>query len=187
LACDKPLPFVVAAFLAGLVSKMGAGLRARGANAYYGIMTNWWFALAVIALALLATNIPARATQPEPIIVCPKQGVSAEVERGSSVRVMLVGFNRNGNRLEYKALNAPRYGKLSQLTQHQDAEPQGPGFVTYTHGNDPDSLQDTFTYECRDPITGQRGRGRVTITIVSWDCRYPLVDQKPARPSGSRN
>lgn len=86
--------------------------------------------------------------------------------RGGSVRIPLRGFERNLNRLEYKPIGSPRYGRLSQLEQYNGPERQGPGFVTYTHGNDEDSNEDTFAFEVRASATGLRGRGRVTIRIL---------------------
>lgn len=88
------------------------------------------------------------------------------MRRGESVKIPLRGYERNLNPLVYDTLTKPSHGELSELTQHNGPGPQGPGFVTYKHRNDPNSKLDTFDFEVRAPTTGLRGRGRVTIRIL---------------------
>lgn len=90
------------------------------------------------------------------------RGGTVEVQLNAGRRIL----NRNLNRLEYKPIAAPRYGRLSQLTQYQGPKSHGPGSVTYTHENDPDSTTDTFVFEVRDPTTGLQERGRIVIRIL---------------------
>ena len=87
------------------------------------------------------------------------------MQRGESVRIQLRGHERNLNRLTYGILSSPRYGRLSRVDQPDASEGQGPGYVTYTHGDDEDSLTDTFAFEVI-ATTGLRGRGRITIRIL---------------------
>jgi len=82
------------------------------------------------------------------------------------VRIPLRGFERNLNRLEYKPIGSPGYGRLSRVDQPDASEGQAPGYVTYTHGNDEDSVSDTFDFEVKATTTGLRGRGRITIRIL---------------------
>ena len=121
--------------------------------------------LAGTALLLAVFAWEAAAEKARPARPAGKS-IEVEVMRGGSVRIPLRGFERNLNRLEYKPIGSPRYGRLSQLEQYNGPERQGPSFVTYTHGNDEDSNEDTFAFEVRAPATGLRGRGRVTIRIL---------------------
>lgn len=101
--------------------------------------------------------------------ICPRPP-TVQVMRGGTVEVPLTAgrgiLNRNLNRLEYKPIAAPRYGKLSQLTQYQGPKGQAFGSVIYTHGNDPNSVTDSFVYEVTDPTSGLRWRGRMIIRIL---------------------
>ena len=101
------------------------------------------------------------------------KSIEVEVMRGGSVQIPLRGFERNLNRLEYETIGSPRHGRLSQLEQYNGPERQGPGFVTYTHGDDENSTEDTFAFEVRAPTTGLRGRARVTIHILDPPPRPP--------------
>ena len=121
-------------------------------------MKKTWFTLAMVALVLFSTNTPARATQ--------ARRPQVDVVRGGKVEITLNDHSRNLNPLIFRIIGQPRYGKLSQLMQHQGNGSQGSGFVTYTHGNDPDSTTDTFAFEVTDSSTGRRGRGRMIIRIL---------------------
>lgn len=116
-----------------------------------------------ILVAALAGEVAAQKPRPARPV---GKNIEVEVMRGESVRIPLIGFERNLNPLEYKPIGAPSYGRLSQLQQYNGPQRQGPGHVTYTHGNDPDSQADTFEFEVKAPLTNMRGRGRVTIRIV---------------------
>ena len=94
------------------------------------------------------------------------KSIEVEVMRGGSVRIPLRGFERNLNRLEYRPIGSPRYGRLSRVDQPDASEGQAPGYITYTHGNDENSLSDTFDFEVKATTTGLRGRGRITIRIL---------------------
>jgi hypothetical protein len=116
------------------------------------------FVQTMVALVLFSTNTPAPAT--------PSRAPQVDVVRGGKAEIPLNDHSRNLNPLIFRIIGQPRYGKLSQLMQHQGNGSQGSGFVTYTHGNDPDSTTDTFAFEVTDPSTGRRGRGRMTIRIL---------------------
>lgn len=94
------------------------------------------------------------------------KSIEVEVMRGGSVRIPLRGYERNLNRLEYKPIGLPRHGRLSRVDQPSASEGQAPGYVTYTHGNDENSVSDTFDFEVKATTTGLRGRGRITIRIL---------------------
>jgi len=94
------------------------------------------------------------------------KSIEVEVMRGGSVRIPLRGYERNLNRLEYKPIGSPRHGRLSRVDQPGASEGQESGYVTYTHGNDENSVSDTFDFEVKATTTGLRGRGRITIRIL---------------------
>ena len=120
--------------------------------------------LASVAVILAVLAVEALAGKSER--VTPKAvNTETTVQRGESVRIQLRGHERNLNRLTYGILSSPRYGRLSRVDQPDASEGQGPGYVTYTHGNDEDSLTDTFAFEVV-ATTGLRGRGRITIRIL---------------------
>jgi hypothetical protein len=120
--------------------------------------------LASIAVILAVLAVEALAGKSER--VTPKAvNTETTVQRGESVRIQLRGHERNLNRLTYGILSSPRYGRLSRVDQPDASEGQGPGYVTYTHGDDENSLTDTFAFEVI-ATTGLRGRGRITIRIL---------------------
>lgn len=126
--------------------------------------------LACAAVLFAAFPQSAPAEKPRP---ARPAGKSAEVQvrRGGSVRIALRGFERNLNRLVYRPLEKPRHGTLSDLEQYDGPDRQGPGYITYTHGDDEDSVEDSFTFEAKAPITGLSGRGKVTVTILDAPAR----------------
>lgn len=127
---------------------------------------------AALLLALLVADTAAQNSRP----VRPKGAqTTVEVARGGSVRIALQGHERNLNRLEYRPLGAPRYGRLSRVEQYNGPERQGPGYVTYTHGNDEESTTDTFAFEVRAPLTKMTGRGRVVIRIIDAPARLEIT------------
>jgi hypothetical protein len=120
------------------------------------------FACLAIFFAAQSADSPAK----KPERVSPKaQNIEVEVARGESVRIPLRGFERNLNPLTYRPLGRPQHGKLSGLDQYNGPERQGPAYITYTHGNDEDSIADTFAFEVKAGITKLTGRGRVIIKI----------------------
>jgi hypothetical protein len=121
--------------------------------------------LACAAVLLAALTHGAFAEKPRPARPAGKD-IAVDVMRGGSVRIPLRGFERNLNRLEYRPLAQPRHGRLSNLEQYGGPDRQGPGYITYTHGDDDDSTSDTFTFEVKAPLTKLTGRGRVTIRIL---------------------
>ncbi len=121
--------------------------------------------LAGTALLLAAFAGEAGAQKQRPARPAGKS-IEVEVMRGDSVRIPLRGFERNLNRLEYKPIGSPRYGRLSRVDQSDASEGQAPGYVTYTHGNDENSVSDTFDFEVKATTTGLRGRGRITVRIL---------------------
>jgi hypothetical protein len=120
---------------------------------------------AVAALLLMVFVVDATAQKSRPARPAGKS-ITVEVMRGGSVRIPLRGYERNLNRLEYGIIGSPGHGRLSRVDQYNGPERQGPGYVTYTHGNDEDSTTDTFAFEVRAPLTKMTGRGRITIRIV---------------------
>ena len=120
------------------------------------------FACLAIFFAAQSADSPAK----KPERVSPKaQNIEVEVARGESVRIPLRGFERNLNPLTYRPLGRPQHGKLSGLEPYNGPERQGPAYITYTHGNDEDSVADTFAFEVKAGITKLTGRGRVIIKI----------------------
>ncbi len=125
-------------------------------------MTARLFACLAIFFAAQSADSPAK----KPERVSPKaQNIEVEVARGESVRIPLRGFERNLNPLTYRPLGRPQHGKLSGLEPYNGPERQGPAYITYTHGNDEDSVADTFAFEVKAGITKLTGRGRVIIKI----------------------
>jgi hypothetical protein len=120
---------------------------------------------AVTALLLMVFVVDATAQKSRPARPAGKS-ITVEVMRGGSVRIPLRGYERNLNRLEYGIIGSPGHGRLSRVEQYDGPERQGPGYVTYTHGNDEDSTTDTFAFEVRAPLTKMTGRGRITIRII---------------------
>jgi hypothetical protein len=116
-------------------------------------------ALLLAVLAGEATAEKARPARPA------GKSIEVEVARGGSVRIPLRGYERNLNRLQYKPIGSPRHGKLSRVDQPGASEGQAPGYVIYTHGNDENSVSDTFDFEVI-ATTGLRGRGRITIRVL---------------------
>jgi hypothetical protein len=116
------------------------------------------------ALGISALLVPAvLAEKPRP----PRaKNVEVTVMRGGSVQIPLRGFERNLNRLEYGIIGQPSHGRLSNLTQYNGPDRQGPGQVTYTHGDDEESMTDTFAFEVRSLPGNLRGRGRVIVRIL---------------------
>lgn len=91
---------------------------------------------------------------------------TTEVLRGGTVLIRLPGVEGNGNPIRYDIPSGPSHGKLSGLTQ-PDPNRQGPGFVTYKHGDDERSTIDRFEYRVYAPISGLRSSpGTVTIRIA---------------------
>ncbi len=91
---------------------------------------------------------------------------TAEVLRGGTVLIRLPGVEGNGNPIRYDISSGPSHGKLSGLTQ-PDANRQGPGFVTYKHGDDEKSTIDRFEYRVYAPISRLRSSpGTVIIRIA---------------------
>lgn len=127
---------------------------------------------AALLLALLAADTAAQNSR----LVRPKgEQTTVEVMRGGSVRIPLIGHERNLNRLEYRTIGTPRYGRLSRVEQPGPSERQGTGYVTYTHGNDEESTTDTFAFEVRAPLTKMTGRGRVIIRILDAPARLEIT------------
>ncbi len=125
-------------------------------------MTARLFACLAIFFAAQSADSPAK----KPERVSPKaQNIEVEVARGESVRIPLRGFERNLNPLTYRPLGRPQHGKLSGLEPYNGPERQGPAYITYTHGNDEDSVADTFAFEVKAGTTKLTGRGRVIIKI----------------------
>ena len=119
---------------------------------------------ACLAIFFAAQSADSQAKKPQR--VSPKaQDVEVEVARGGSVRIPLRGFERNLNPLTYRPLTQPQHGRLSGLEQYDGPERQGPAYITYTHGNDEDSVIDTFAFEVKAGTTRLTGRGRVIINI----------------------
>jgi hypothetical protein len=110
---------------------------------------------------LLAPSVLAEKPRPPRA-----KNVEVTVMRGGSVQIPLRGFERSLNRLEYGVIARPRHGRLSDLTQYDGPDRQGPGQVTYTHANDDASTSDTFAFEVRSLLGNLRARGRVTIRIL---------------------
>ena len=141
------------------------------------------FACLAIFFAAQSTDSPAK----KPERVSPKaENVEVEVARGGSVRIPLRGFERNLNPLTARPLTEPRHGKLSRLEQYDGPERQGSAYLTYTHGDDEDSVTDTFAFEVKAGITGRIGRGRVIINIIDaapvLSITPELLDFGPAAP-----
>ena len=121
--------------------------------------------LACAAVLLAALTHGAFAEKPRPARPAGKD-IAVDVMRGGSVRIPLRGFERNLNRLDYRPLTQPRHGRLSNLEQYSGQDRQGPGSITYTHGDDDDSTVDTFTFEVKALLSKLTGRGVVTIRIL---------------------
>jgi hypothetical protein len=120
--------------------------------------------LASLAIFFAAQSADSQAKKPER--VPPKgQSITVEVARGESVRIPLRGFERNLNPLTYRPLGRPQHGKLSGLEQYNGPDRQGPAYIIYTHGDDEDSVSDSFDFEVKAGTTKLTGRGRVTIKI----------------------
>ena len=141
------------------------------------------FACLAIFFAAQSTDSPAK----KPERVSPKaENVEVEVARGGSVRIPLRGFERNLNPLTARPLTKPDHGRLSGLEQYNGPERQGPAYLTYTHGDDEDSVTDTFAFEVKAGITGRTGRGRVIIRIIDatpvLSITPELLDFGPAAP-----
>ena len=141
------------------------------------------FACLAIFFAAQSTDSPAK----KPERVSPKaENVEVEVARGGSVRIPLRGFERNLNPLTARPLTKPDHGRLSGLEQYNGPQRQGPAYLTYTHGDDEDSVTDTFAFEVRAGITGRTGRGRVIINIIDatpvLSITPELLDFGPAAP-----
>jgi hypothetical protein len=119
----------------------------------------------VAALLLMVFVMDATAQKSRPARPVAKS-ITVDVMRGGSVQIPLQGRERNLNSLKYETIGSPRYGRLSRVEQPPQSEPQGPGYVTYTHGNDEDSEIDTFAFEVVVPLTKMTGRGRITIRII---------------------
>ena len=119
---------------------------------------------ACLAIFFAAQSADSQAKEPKRF--SPKaQNIEVEVARGESVRIPLRGFERNLNPLTYRPLGRPQHGKLSGLEPYNGPERQGPAYITYTHGNDEDSVADTFAFEVKAGTTKLTGRGRVIIKI----------------------
>ena len=141
------------------------------------------FACLAIFFAAQSTDSPAK----KPERVSPKaENVEVEVARGGSVRIPLRGFERNLNPLTARPLTKPDHGRLSGLEQYNGPQRQGPAYLTYTHGDDEDSVTDTFAFEVKAGITGRTGRGRVIIRIIDatpvLSITPELLDFGPAAP-----
>ncbi len=118
---------------------------------------------ALLALAAGGTHAaPKKDFRRKP--VAPE--TTAEVLRGGTVLIRLPGVEGNGNPIRYDISSGPSHGKLSGLTQ-PDANRQGPGFVTYKHGDDERSTIDRFEYRVYAPISRLRSSpGTVIIRIA---------------------
>lgn len=135
-------------------------------------MTARQFVCAAVFLAAFPPG--AAAEKPRPARPAGKEAL-AEVPRGGSVRIPLRGFERNLNRLVYRVLENPRHGRLSNLEQYDGPDRQGPGYITYTHGDDDESAEDEFIFEVRAPATRLAGRGRVRIRIVDSPAKLQIT------------
>ena len=141
------------------------------------------FACLAIFFAAQTADSPAK----KPERVSPKaENVEVEVARGGTVRIPLRGFERSLNPLTARPLTKPDHGRLSGLEQYKGPERQGPGSITYTHGDDEDSVTDSFAFEVKAGMTGRTGRGRVMIKIIDatpvLSITPELLDFGPAAP-----
>lgn len=130
--------------------------------------------LAVLAAVWGAWPAPLSA-QPVP----PPQGKPVEVSvlRGESTGpVFLVGSDRNLRNLEFKIERGPRHGKVSAPSK-VDGE-RGLAVVTYRHGDDDASEEDSFTYRVRANGGGPWGQ--------PWPVRIRIVDRPPVLGSERR-
>ncbi len=92
--------------------------------------------------------------------------VTVKVLRGRTEVIRLPGVESNGNPIRYEIVARPSAGKTTNLEQ-PDPNRQGPGFVTYTHGDDEVSTTDEFQYRVTAPISGlSSSPGTVTVRIV---------------------
>jgi hypothetical protein len=152
--------------------KLGFGSLFSNSFASFAPVTPRLFAYTTLLLAILAADANAEKARPPRA-----KNVGVDVMRGGSVQIPLRGYERNLNRIEYRIIGQPRYGRLSGLTQHNGPDRQGPGQVTYTHGNDDNSTTDTFAFEVIAKPGNLRGRGRVTIRIMD---AAPILEVSPA-------
>ena len=148
-----------------------------------------FFVLVLIALVLFSTSTPARSYKPDRY---PTRCPSTErffVMRGKAVVIPIrvaipIRVEFGPQQLPdvrdavLDIIQQPSFGALSNLRQ-PIALPPTPanrpfigcenrpfhGWVTYTHGNDLTSQEDSFSYQVTDPITGKRVRGRIKILI----------------------
>jgi hypothetical protein len=116
---------------------------------------------------VLAGSWPAAARAQ---LVPPPQGkaITVEVARGGSVAIPLAGSDRKLRDLRFGIDRGPRHGRLGSITS------EGPrkASVTYTHGDDEDSVQDSFVYSVK---AGTGGTGRATVTIKVVDAAPVLA------------
>lgn len=103
-------------------------------------------------------------------LVPPPQGkaITVEVARGGSVTIPLAGSDRKLRDLRFGIDRGPRHGRLGGITS---AGPRK-ATVTYTHGDDEDSVQDSFVYSVK---AGTGGTGRATVTIKVLDAAPVLA------------
>ncbi len=103
-------------------------------------------------------------------LVPPPQGkaITVEVARGGSVTIPLTGSDRKLRDLRFGIDRGPRHGRLGGITS---AGPRK-ATVTYTHGDDEDSVQDSFVYSVK---AGTGGTGRATVTIKVVDAAPVLA------------
>ncbi len=113
-----------------------------------------------LALLALGLGLPEALAQLRP----PPQGkpLTVEVARGGSVTIPLTGSDRALRDLQFSIGRSPRWGKLGGIS----LESRGRATVRYTHGDDEDSLSDSFVYTVK---AGSGGTGRATITIKIVD------------------
>jgi hypothetical protein len=108
------------------------------------------------ALLVVLLGLPEARAQFRP----PPQGkaLTVEVARGGTVTIPLTGSDRALRDLQFNIGRSPRWGRLGGIS----LESRGRASVRYTHGDDEDSLSDSFVYTVK---AGSGGTGRATITI----------------------
>ena len=128
--------------------------------------------LTLLVSSLLAGLSPAGLCQGDFRVKPKALDGQSSVQRGSQVRLELRGIETNNNPVYYEIIQGPAWGKLSQLEQ-PDPNRQGHGSVLYTHGDDEESRDDTFTYRVTAPISGLTSRpGTLSINILDAQANF---------------
>jgi len=111
------------------------------------------------ALLGLLLVLPEASAQFRP----PPQGkpLTVEVPRGGTVTIPLTGSDRALRDLQFNIGRSPRWGRLSGIS----LESRGRAAVRYTHGDDEDSLSDSFVYTVK-AASGGTGRATITIKVI---------------------